>query len=249
MGDGVLTDQAGFPMAMQMHTFNSNLFSWFMVDEAGKAIIVYAGVNPNDQEQGELIVVREGTIWGKLGDRIQLPTRSGRPEITAAVGKRLIINTELGNTFYFDVPAGMFAPSLTAILPTMTPGPTLTPWVTPTPRSGDDVTNTLWSAGISPLNQDLTYFIAPGDDEDWFHFYLPSTQEIEISLSNLPAPYSLWVFYTVDLHEMGKNLDPSLSDKTIQIQGAEAGHYYIQVAALTEVFSSDNPYTLRFSSE
>ena len=249
MGDGVLTDQVGFPMAMQMHTFDSNLFSWFMYDEQGRAVIVYAGVNTRDPEQGELIVVRRGTIWDGIGDRLQIPTRSGRPEITDAVGKRLIILTEGGDTFYFDVPAGKFAPSLTEYLPTMTPGPTLTPRVTSAPLSGDDVSNTRWGIGSRPLNQDFTYFISPGDDEDWFHFYLPSPTDVQISLRNCPAPYSLWVFYTGDLHEMGKNLDPSLSDKTIQLQGAEAGHYYIQVAALTDLFSSDNPYTLRFSSE
>ena len=57
----------------------------------------------------------------------KIPTRSGRPEIIDAIGKRLIIETETGDIFYFDVPAGQFASSLTAILPTMTPGPTLTP--------------------------------------------------------------------------------------------------------------------------
>jgi hypothetical protein len=179
MGDGVLTDQVGFAMAMHMHSFNGNLLTWFMYDEEGRAIIVYAGVNANDPEQGELIIVRRGTIWDGIGDRIKIPTRSGRPEITDAVGKRLIIETEMGDTFYFDVPAGKFALSLTAILPTMTPGPTLTPRVTSKPISGDDVTNSMWGAGIWPLNSDLTYFIAPGGDEDWFLFYLPATDDYD----------------------------------------------------------------------
>ena len=81
-----------------------------------------------DQQQGKLIVVRKGTIWVFFGDHIDLPTRSGRPEIIDAVGKRLIIETELGDIFYFDVPSGKFANSLNETLATMTPGPTLTPY-------------------------------------------------------------------------------------------------------------------------
>ena len=249
MGEGVLTDQVGFPMAQIMHSFNSNLFSWFMYDEQGRAVIVYAGVNTRDPEQGELIVVRRGTIWDGIGDRLQIPTRSGRPEITDAVGKRLIILTEGGDTFYFDVPAGKFAPSLTEYLTTMTPGPTLTPRVTSAPLSGDDVSNTRWGIGSRPLNQDLTYFISPGDDEDWFNFYLPSPTDVQISLRNCPAPYSLWVFDSLDLDEAGKDFEISLADKVIRIEGAEAGHYYIRVAALTDAISTSNPYTLRFSTE
>jgi hypothetical protein len=70
-----------------------------------------------------------------------------------------------------------------------------------------------------------------------------------ISLRNLPAPYSLWVFYSYDLDELGKNLEPSTTDKIIRIKDAEAGDYLIRVAALTDAFSSSNPYTLRFSTE
>jgi hypothetical protein len=250
MGDGVLTDQVGFAMAEYMHTFSGNLHTWFMYDEEGRAIIVYAGVNHIDPEQGELIVVRKGTIWGNYGDRIKFPTRSGRPEVIDAVGKRLIIQTEMGEIFYFDVPAGKFAPSLSATIPTMTPGPTLTPRVTSTFPSGDDVTNNMYGANTWPINKDLTFFISPVVDEDWFHFFLPSTSDVVISLRDLPAPYGLvWVYDSVVPAEWGQDINPSLNDKLIRIQDAEAGSYLIGVVALTDAFSSSDPYTLRFSTE
>ena len=126
MGDGVMTDQVGFHMSQLMHNFSGNLHTWVMHDDEGRATIVYAGVYTIDEQQGKLIVVRKGTIWGAMGDHIDIPTRSGRPEIIDVVGKRLIIETEMGDIFYFDVPSGKFASSLSEILATMTPGPTPT---------------------------------------------------------------------------------------------------------------------------
>ena len=134
MGDGFLADHLfiGPHMSEYMHNFRGSSDPWFTGDIEGRMeIIVYAGVYQADQQQGKLIVVRKGTIWGWEGDHIDLPTRSGRPVIIDAVGKRLIIETETGDIFYFDVPSGKFASSMSEILATMTPGPTLTPRSTP----------------------------------------------------------------------------------------------------------------------
>jgi len=130
MGDGFLADHLviGFHMSQLMHNFIGNLHTWVMYDVEGRATIVYAGVYTIDEQQGKLIVVREGTIWDRMGDHIDIPTRSGRPEIIDAVGKRLIIETEMGDIFYFDVPSGKFTNSLSEILATMTPGPIPTPY-------------------------------------------------------------------------------------------------------------------------
>ncbi len=250
MGDGVLTDLAGMHMSQYMGSFSGNLLVWVTEIEDGKATLVYAGVDANDQEQGLLFVVREAPFGDPYGERIVLPNRSGKPTIVDAVGQRLIIETEDGNTFYFDVPSGMIAPSMDATLSTMTPGPTLTPRVTPTFPSGDDVTNKMYGSSRWPINKDLTFFINPGDDEDWFHFYLPSTSDIVISLRDLPAPYGLvWIYDSVVPAEFGVDENLSLNDKVFQIQGAEAGYYYVGVVALTDAFSSSNPYSLRFSTE
>lgn len=250
MGDGVLTKDVGMHMSQYMGSFHGNLLVWVTETGDGKAILVYAGVDADNQEQGLLYVVREGTIWQGYGEKFVFPTRSGKPTIIDAIGSRLIIKTEDGDTFYFDVPAGQFAATLTEILPTMTPGPTLTPRVTPTFPSGDDVTNWISDASMWPINEDLKFFINTIDDEDWFQFYLPSTSDIVISLRNLPAPYGLVVIYgSGDPVVLGQDIEPSLDDKVIQAQDAEAGYYIIGVGTLTDAFSSSNPYTLRFTTE
>lgn len=249
MGDGVLTKGIGMHRAEVMGSFDGNLLAWVTKDHMGRSVIVYAGVDIPDEQQGKLYVVREGTIWEGFGDLILLPNRSGRPEIIDAIGKRLIIKTEGGDTFYFDVPSGKIAPNLTATLATMTPGPTITPRVTSTPRSGDDVEDSEWGINPRPLNEELTYFINPKGDEDWFHFYLPAKTNVSITLSNLPAPYGLKVYYTYDLVEIKKNLEPSTADKKILISNAESGPYYVRVFGISDAYHSSEPYTLRFSTE
>ena len=250
MGDGVLTDDVGMHRSQYMGSFHGNLLVWVTETEDGKAILVYAGVDAYDQEQGRLYVVREGTIWQGFGEKFVFPTRSGKPTIIDAIGSRLIIETENGDTFYFDVPASRFAASPTEVLPTMTPGPTLTPRVTPTFPSGDDVTNRISDSSLWPINKDLELFINTIDDEDWFQFYLPSTSEIVISLRNMPAPYGLVVISgSGDPFVLGQDIEPSLDDKVVRAQDAEAGYYIVGVSALTDAFSGSNPYTLRFSTE
>ena len=249
MGDGILTDGAGMHMYQYMGSFFGNLLVWVTETEDGKAILVYAGVDADDQEQGLLYVVREGTIWAGIGKEIVIPTRSGKPTIIDAIGRRLIIETEDGDTFYFDVPSGRIAPSMDATLSTMTPGPTLTPRTTFTPLSGDDVADNLsWAAGWD-LNTDIQYFIDPVGDGDWFRFYLASETTITVSLRNLPAEYGLWVLYSDDFEEIGKDMEFSKEDKIISIQNAEPGYYWVKVYGLNNSHNSEYPYILRVATE
>ncbi|MBS3750580.1 MAG: hypothetical protein KGY39_03635 [Anaerolineales bacterium] len=249
MGDGVLTKHIGMHMGEVMGNFDGNLLAWVTNDHIGRSIIVYAGVDIPDEQQGMLYVVREGTIWEGYGDQVLLPNRSGRPEIIDAIGKRLIIQTEGGDTLHFDVPSGKIAPNLTATHATMTPGPTLTPRTSPTPRSGDDVANFPRRARIRSRNKDLRYFIDPGGDEDWFIFYLPSSADVTISLKDLTDNYGLIVLFTNNYEELGRNIEPSTADKIISIPDAEIGFYYVGVIGLNDAQSCSEQYTLRFSTE
>ena len=247
MGEGVLV--LGMHPAEQMGSFAGNQRAWQTYDHLGRRVIVYLGVYTSDKEQGVLYIVREGTIWNFYGDRVEIPTRSGRPRIIDVIGKRLIIQTEGGDTFYFDVPSGKIAPNLTATLPTMTPGPTLTPRTSPTPRSGDDVPNHPRTARVRSLNEDLKYFIDPSGDEDWFEFALPSSADVTVSLKGLPDNYGLIVLLASNYEELGRNMEPSTSDKIIYIPDAETGFYYVGIIGINDAHSSNKPYTLRFSTE
>ena len=245
MGEGVLV--LGMHPAEQMGSFAGNQRAWQTYDHLDRQVIVYLGVYTSDKEQGVLYIVREGTIWNFYGDRVEIPTRSGRPTIVDAIGERLIIQTEEGETYYFDVPSGKFAPSLTATLPTMTPGPTFTPRISPTPISGDDITNNPGKAGYRRLNMDIQYFINPSGDEDWFRFSLASKTNITISLRNLPEEYGLIVIF--NHNEIGRSMKFSANDKEINISNAEPGTYTVGVTSLDGAYNQEEPYTLRFSTE
>jgi len=247
MGEGVLV--LGMHPAEQMGSFAGNQRAWQTYDHLGRRVIVYLGVYTSDKEQGVLYIVREGTIWNFYGDRVEIPTRSGRPRIIDVIGKRLIIQTEGGETYYFDVPSGKIVPNLTATLTTMTPGPTLTPRTSPTPISGDDVANHPRTARVRSLNEDLKYFIDPGGDEDWFEFALPSSADVTVSLKDLPDNYGLIVLSASNYEELGSNMEPSTADKIISIPDAEIGFYYVGVIGLNDAHSSCEPYILRFSTE
>lgn len=91
MGEGVLTTRIGTHKGEVMGNFDENRLAWVTKDHLGPSIIVYAGVDIPDEQQGMLYVVREGTTWEGYGDQVLLPTRSRRPEIIDAVGNRLII--------------------------------------------------------------------------------------------------------------------------------------------------------------
>lgn len=247
MGEGVLTNGVGMHMGEVMGNFDGNLLAWVKYDENGQSTIVYAGVDLDDEDQGVLYVVREGTIWEGYGDRVIIPNRSGKPTITDAVGERLIIQTEGGDTFYFDVPSGKFAPSLTATLPTMTPGPTLTPRVTSTPLSGDDVTNNPARAGNRPFNTDLKYLVESNGDIDWFRFHLRDTKTIQVKLSDVPTPYQMHIVYAGDVEYIGHATEYDKKDKTFVFENTLPGFYYVSVASLNNSFDPESTYTLRVS--
>ncbi|HLY27041.1 MAG TPA: hypothetical protein VKQ72_11925 [Aggregatilineales bacterium] len=61
------------------------------------------------------------------------PGRHGSVRITGEHNNRLTLLSTDGNTFYFDVPGLQFVPSLTEVVPTITPPPTYTPVMPNTP--------------------------------------------------------------------------------------------------------------------
>jgi hypothetical protein len=89
---------------------------------------VYAGSLFDNRDQGVIIVSVEGM---KMGGRYLTPSQSGMVKITSASGYRLILETEDGTVYYFDVPAQAFVESMDEIVPTLTPAPTYTPTISP----------------------------------------------------------------------------------------------------------------------
>jgi hypothetical protein len=88
--------------------------------------IVFAGYTGDDREQGVVYIQRisdetRSVYWSSY----LTPVRSGPVRILRAEGYRLILSTEAGDILYFDVPGDRFVSSLTEVVPTITPQPTV----------------------------------------------------------------------------------------------------------------------------
>ena len=90
----------------------------------GDYAVVFAGALANDPEQGIVYIQwmsfdRRSTTWGYY----PTPEKSGSVRIVQAEGARLILTSDDGKTFYFDVPVQVYVSSLTEIALTPTPAP------------------------------------------------------------------------------------------------------------------------------
>ncbi|MEK7786642.1 MAG: hypothetical protein AAB658_14625, partial [Chloroflexota bacterium] len=118
-GAGVITDEIGMPPSSVRRAFDLGNTVWY--EEVGNHyIIVFVGVmvqgNPS---QGILFVYRSNSL--KEYEIYQTPNKAGRVQIVDAQGERLILLSESGVKFYFDVPGERFVSSLTEVVPTITP--------------------------------------------------------------------------------------------------------------------------------
>ncbi len=245
-GAGVITDQVGHPIEYYSGTFITARHAWYQRVDDG-FIIVYSGHDAFDPSQGVVIVVRSGTIFDPVGARIETPIKAGGLQMVDAVGERLILQSTQGQTFYFDVPGGRFAASLTEVVPTMTPPPTVTLGPPLPLLFSDDAPDT---PGIvfeeSPSDEDLHFFIYPSGDEDWFLFHTDIVADIEISLSELPADYALYVFRLSDAQLVGSATENGNEDKVVKLNNAAADDYLVRVVGIGGASDPHEPYELHF---
>jgi hypothetical protein len=90
--------------------------AWKSGAEAGY-IIVYAGWLPKEPEQGIVIVYSDST---HAKTRHLTPQKNGSVRIVDVSGSKLILQSQDGETFYFDFLALQFVSSLDIVLPTAT---------------------------------------------------------------------------------------------------------------------------------
>ncbi len=137
LGSGHVTRLLAFDSPMAFYTSNC----WFVDSEGGLARTeVCAGADRaadfNDVSQGALSMRVEAlppldtaaVAKTHPGGDFETPTKDGPVTITGALGERVILQSTDGATFYFDVPARQFVPSLAA---TVTPPPSATSPVSP----------------------------------------------------------------------------------------------------------------------
>lgn len=243
-GDGVLTDQVGDPLEFFTGEFTPLGYAWYQ--HVGREfILVYAGEKAQDEEQGVVIVLRSGTIWHPIGSWHESPGHSGGLLISGSQGSRLILTSTSGETFFFDVPAGRFVDTLSDIVPTMTPGPTITPVPPSSQLVGDDAPN---YPGLvlqrSPLNTELPLFIDPQGDEDWFLFQVDTPGKLTFTLAGLPQPYAIEVYRVLDYLRVGLEDENNTIDKHIRLEGTSPGSYLVRVWGIQNVWDDEHPYLL-----
>jgi hypothetical protein len=98
----------------------------------GEYVTIQAGALAKDPEQGVLFIWR--TYAGREHHRVAMyltPEKAGSIRTVDVQANRLILNTEDGQVFYFDMPGERFVASLEEVVPTITPIPTALPTGTP----------------------------------------------------------------------------------------------------------------------
>lgn len=249
VGSGVLTDQAGDPIEYLMRLFVPTELAW-VGEHMGHQVIVYAGSDGSDSEQGVVIVVRKGTVWDPIGARFETQVKAGALMIVDAVDSRLILEAEDGRKFYFDVPAGSFVSSLDVSVPTMTPGPTVTPLPTGPVLHDDDAPD---SSGTtfeeSPINAPLQFHISPPDDEDWFLFLIGPESTATVTLVSFTGDHSFKLYDADNLNTLARGTVAEGETESLPVSGSESSYYYVRVAASGQISEEETTYVIRMSSE
>ncbi len=120
LGAGILVESGMAPFSPLIYLVRNH---WYEVVN-GKTIVVYAGLltdEPGVSSRGSqgIVIVDNGGQWA----RFPTPTKAGAVRIVDAKGERLVLLSDSGVTFYFDVPVQRFVSSLTDAAPTATPKP------------------------------------------------------------------------------------------------------------------------------
>ena len=118
------------------HTKGQWLAFGFVVENAwggpinGGNMSVYAGAYVDQMDQGTLEVVFVAPYLDSSRVlRYDTPGKHGSIHIVSADNNRLTLISTDNTTFFFDIPGLEFVPSLTEVVPTITPPPTDTPLV------------------------------------------------------------------------------------------------------------------------
>ena len=179
---------------------------------------------------------------------IESPVQAGELTITGAIGERLILTSEQGQTFYFNVPALRFMDSLEEIVSTVTPPPTMM-FEPPFVPTDDALDEPAYLDNFQLEDSDLNYYINSPKDYDWFAFVSQAEGMLKISLNTSGKNYGLRVVL-VDFDGigtiMGEDITLDSGSKQVIVPNAQRGNYIVRVWSLDGLYDDGQPYTLRF---
>ncbi len=106
---------------------------------------------------------------------------------------------------------------------------------------------TLASAVIIDTNTVISAAINTSTDIDYYKFSLPTTYKIDITLTNLPADYNVYLYDST-----GKKLDSSIASgtasETITYNNSDAGTFYVKVIGKNGAKSTSACYNLKVNA-
>jgi hypothetical protein len=215
-------------------------------------ITVFAGRMNASPSQG-IVWVQITPHYKLYQDRLVIPSpvQAGTLSIVGAMEEQLILNSEQGGTFYFDVPSLSFADSLQEKIPPATSIPE-----SPTEETKDapDIPLDVFTfQQFSPkqVNIPVNSFINSSDDYDWFYFRVNLSGTINVSLVPRSGNYGLKVVL-VNENQMAdivaEDTTPGADRKQVTIPNAPGGDYLVRVWSLDSSFSDSQPYILLFNA-
>ena len=222
-------------LAWEEWTFDSFITIWpgFLTASPSQGILWVQIVPHHKQYQDRLI--------------LQSPLQAGELSVGGARGEKIILNSEQGRTFYFDVPSLSFVDSLeeeVSIAPTSTSAETVI-----SPQSEDAPDLPIDALDYQPVNIPLDSSISKPDDYDWFHYYSSVPGTITVSVISQTGNYGIRVIL-VDSNQLGAIVEENNSlgtdSKRVTISNAPSGDYLVRIWSLDGSYSEKHRYTLQF---
>lgn len=245
MGDGFITNEVGRSGPSLNGTFRETSLAW--VQQIGEeTVIIYPGHLRGDPDRGAVVIVRYGTShdYPPGGELIDSLSMTGKLEIVDAVGSRLVLRSEQGPIYYFDVEARRFVGSLEAVVPTATRPATVTASVVEWPFDDAPDDYSMVSSG-QPFGVDLEFYIEKSTDFDWFAFRTREDATIHFSLTKLPAAYHLSVLRSCDFQVVDFSMQTGTEDKSVLLEDAPPDIYFVLVVGEEGAADPEIPYVLR----
>jgi hypothetical protein len=197
----------------------------------------------------------QGIVWVRISANhtreyqsvaVKSPVQSGGLNIIGAVDERLILTSDQGKTFYFDVPSLRFVDTFDESVPIATPVPTPT-LAFPPLDDAQDIPFYVYDYQLE--NTDLNYYINSPGDYDWFYFFSQAPGTLTVSLIPRGGNYGIRVVYLKGDGEgtiVGEDTTSGRGKKQVEIPDALIGDYMVRVWSLDGSYNENLPYTLRF---
>jgi hypothetical protein len=247
-GHGILYEGEVSGDASQKYIFNGR--AWY--ESTGETLIAVRGgraLDPPSQGAVRVIIAPHYSSSPRQNDLvIESPVQAGELTITGAFGERLILTSEQGQTFYFDVPSLRFVDSMEEIVATATPLPTevIEPPIAP---ADDAIDIPLYLSAFQLEDSDVDRYINSPTDYDWFAFVSQAEGRLKVSLVPRENNYGLRVVL-VDRDGNGTIVGEDTSSgggtKQVTVDDAPSGNYIVRVWSLDGSFDEGQSYTLRF---